>query len=255
MIATWVMILGLVLARVGGFVAFLPLFGGHTVPRRVKAGLAVALTGFWFGGLDPHALPTLAIQAGPAAWLAVTLAAIREAVLGAVLGYGFGLVLLPARVAGEFLTQQMGLSVVTALNPGAEATTGTVTQFFETLGILIFLGLDGHHLFLAALHATFTTWPVGGPGTPLPLVPVLNGVGRTQEWGLLLAAPLGVCLFLTSVLLAFMARAAPQLNIYSVGFTLQVGVALVATLLLLPEVGALLVGIFGRFGELVAEWL
>ena len=252
MIPGAVLVFGLVLARVGGFVAFMPLFGGHAVPRRVKAGVAVALAGFWFGAIDLTALPA---ASGPAAWLSVGLAAGREALLGAVLGYGFSLVLLPARVAGEFLTQQMGMSVVTVLNPAAESAAGTVTQFFEMIAALIFLGLDGHHLFLAALHATFAHWPVGGPGTPLPVLHVLHGVGRTQEWGLLLAAPLGVCLFVTTVLLAFMARAAPQLNIYSVGFTLQVGVALVALLVLLPEFGAVLVSIFGRFSELVVQWM
>lgn len=250
MIPTWILLFSLVLARVGGFVAFMPMFGGHNVPRRVKVGLTVALAGFWFGSLDFATVPEKNVSAF---WLPYALTVGREALLGVVLGYGFGLVMVPARVAGEFLTQQMGLSVATVLNPMAETGTGTVTQFFELLAILIFLGLDGHHVFLAAFHSTFALWPIGGAGTNLPVAHLLHGVAQTEEWGLLLAAPLGLCLFLTSVLLAFMARAAPQLNVYSVGFTVQILVALTATLVLLPEVGAVLVGIFGRFGEWVVN--
>lgn len=253
MILAAVLLFGLVLARVAAFVAFMPLFGGRNVPRSVKAGFATALAGFWVGSVDLGKLPVLSDPSLQAVWLPFGLTLLREAFLGALLGYGFGLVLVPARVAGEFLTQQMGLAVATVLNPTAETPNGSIAQFFEALAILLFLGLDGHHLFLAALHSTFTLYPIGGPGTPLPVLQVIQGTALAEQWGLLLAAPLGACLFLTSIVLALMARAAPQLNIHSVGFTMQVIVALIATFLLLPEMGALMTSIFGHFSTYLQQ--
>jgi len=66
-----------------------------------------------------------------------------------------------------------------------------------------------------------------------------------------LAAPVGVCLFLTSAVMALMARAVPQMNVWSLGFALRVTVGLGATMILLPQMGAVLVNIIGRFGDFV----
>ena len=62
--------------------------------------------------------------------------------------------------------------------------------------------------------------------------------GRGTRWACCWPGPLALCLFLLAIrtaCMAVMARAAPQLNIYSVGFTLQVLVVLFGGLFLLPE--------------------
>ncbi len=87
---------------------------------------------------------------------------------------------------------------------------------------------------LSVLHASFATFPLGGSNVP-HAAPMVNGLATAYEMGLLLAGPLAVCLFLLAVTLAVMARAAPQLNVYSVGFTLQSLVVLFGGLFLLPE--------------------
>ena len=83
---------------------------------------------------------------------------------------------------------------------------------------VLFFGLDGHHLFLAALHSTFLRIPLGGWSGTSAIGPMTAGLSSAQEWGLLLAAPIGAVLFLTTIVLAFMTRAAPQMNVFSVGF-------------------------------------
>src|SRR4029079_10845205 len=90
----------LVLARVSTFVATLPLFGGTYVPRLVKIGLAMALTCFWASCPETAHYDYWISSGAQVRWLAVGVALGREALLGAVLGFGFGLFLLPARVAG-----------------------------------------------------------------------------------------------------------------------------------------------------------
>ena len=67
------------------------------------------------------------------------------------------------------------------------------------------------------------------PGT------MINGLSSAQQMGLLISGPVALSLFLVSIALAMTARAAPQLNIHSIGFTLQVIVVLVGMLFLFPE--------------------
>src|SRR5258708_2533819 len=101
----------LVLGRVGTGVFMLPLFGGTNMPRLVKIGVALALAIFWIGAVGVPSDTALLQRLEAGAWPLLALALAREAILGALLGLAFGLFLLPARVAGEFIQQQMGLSL------------------------------------------------------------------------------------------------------------------------------------------------
>jgi flagellar biosynthetic protein FliR len=243
---------GLVLARVGTGVAVMPLLGGSSTPRLVKAGLALALTVFWFGSVALPDVRTLeGLARGPALTLVLVLG--REILLGALLGFAFNLFLVPARVAGEFISQEIGLPLATVLGPAADTQAGSITLLLETLSSLLFLGLDLHHVFLAALHASFARYPLGGAPHAFPVAPLVDGVAAAQEMGLLLAAPLAAALFLVTIVLALLTRAAPQLNIYSIGFGLQAGVALLAGLVLMPDMLAFFLVIFGRLGEYVGR--
>jgi flagellar biosynthetic protein FliR len=254
-IESWVVSFSLIVARVGTFVAILPLFGSRQAPGLVKVGLALGLASLWFGALGTA--PAVEFPHGSATtlWLAYPIALGREAIIGAVLGYGFSLFLLPARIAGEFIGQEMGLALASLTDPSAESSATLLGQLFEIIGALVFFGLDGHHVWLAALHATFARWPIGSSISPLPVAPLVSGLTQAHEWGLLVAAPLAACLFVTSVLLALMARAAPQLNLLSVGFTLRLGVGLVAAVVFLPDLVAALGGVFGRLSELVYRFV
>jgi flagellar biosynthetic protein FliR len=248
-----VVLFSLVLARVGAFVAVLPLFGGTNVPRLVKAGLAFALATLWFGNAIPGPPEELLNRPVETSYLAYGVAVGRETALGALLGYAFGLFQVPARVCGEFLTEELGLSFGAFLDPTGTGNVSALTQILDALGILLFLGLDGHHLFLAALDATFTRYPVGAA---LPIVPpqnLVSGASLTVQWGLAIAMPVALSLFVVTVVLAIMSRAAPQINLFTVGFPLRLLAGLLLLFLLLPNLLNSLVNALGRYGELLTR--
>jgi flagellar biosynthetic protein FliR len=243
----------LVLARVGTFVAIMPFFGGAGLPRSVKAGLTMALTLFWYGSLDKVPAVDLTNKTVAAQWVVFLIVVGREALLGASLAFALGLFLAPIRVAGEYLGEEMGLIVSPFIDPASPNVAGAVTQMFEAIGVLVFLGIDGHHLFFAILNSTFHHLPVGQP-IHLPSVGlVVDSVASVQELGLLLIAPVGMCLFLTSIVLALMAKVAPQLNIFSVGFALRALVGLATLWLFAPNLIAGMIAIFGRISELLGR--
>lgn len=248
----WAVSFSLILARVGAFVAVQPIFGGRQVPRLVKVGLTFALAVFWFEDLAPTGdFDELRFKS--TTWLGYALAAARESVIGAMLGYGLMILLMPVRVAGEFIGQEMGLSLASVANPMSENSATLLGQLVESLAIAIFLGLDGHHAWLAALHGTFARWPIGGGFPSLPLVPLIGATGRAHEWGLLMALPLATCMFASSMLLALMARVAPQLNLMSVGFALRIGIGLLATMVFLPDLLGGICSVFEQFTLLLTR--
>ena len=102
----------LVLFRCAAFVAFLPPVAGKNIPHTIKIGLAVALTVVLaprFAGNT--ALELLASTGGDNGWLRIAWLAARETMLGVSLAWLFGLCLVPARIAGAWIAQEMGLTM------------------------------------------------------------------------------------------------------------------------------------------------
>lgn len=240
---------GLLLARLGAFAVAMPLFGTNT-PHLVRMGFVVALAMFYISAAPPTVAPNPLGAQMEIETFRYVLAVTREGLIGAAMGFAFGLFLLPARIAGGFVTQQIGLNTVPELNLTSGESAGPITTAFETTAGLVFLLADGHHIVLSALHASFATFQLGGTTVP-EAGPMVTGLATAYEMGLLLAAPLGLCLFLLSVTLAVMARTAPQLNVYSVGFSLQVIVLLFGGLFLLPEMVLTLNAIVARVGGML----
>ena len=235
MIETVLLSFSLILARTGAFVAVLPLLGTVSTPRTVKVGLSVALAVLYFVLLGGSAAPEILTKDGPVSWLAFALVLMREALLGAFLGFAMSLVLLPVQIAGEYLGEEMGLAMAAQVDPTAGNPSVVITQIFQMLAGVLFFGLDGHHLFLAALHSTFLRIPLGGWSGTSAIGPMTAGLSSAQEWGLLLAAPIGAVLFLTTIVLAFMTRAAPQMNVFSLGFAVRIGLGLGGVFVLMPD--------------------
>lgn len=243
----------LVLVRVSVFVSILPLLGGQQTPRMVKVGLAVALTVLWsITFLDSAGSHAMVQHAEHLSWLRWALALTREALLGALFGFTFSLFLVPARIAGEFIAQEIGLSFAGEVSASSGATNGPLTVIFDLLATLLYLGLDLHHLCLSVLYSTFRLFPVG-QSFELPMTDVVGQTASAQEWGVVLAGPVLLCLFLATVVLALLNRAAPQINLYTVGFPLRMIVGLAALLLFLPQLLASLVAVFEQCSAMLAR--
>jgi flagellar biosynthetic protein FliR len=112
-----------------------------------------------------------------------------------------------------------------------------------TLAAVVFLLLDGHHLLIRALSASYETFPAGAPLRSDALgAAVLGDLGSALwETGVRAAAPLTGILLLINAVLGFLNRASPQISIFNVGFPLSIGAGLLAALLAAPaSVDALL---------------
>ncbi len=212
----------LVLARATAFFAVFPVFGGGGVPVRIKAGAGGVLALFLFGLVSPLAeMPTHA--------LGMALMMIREVILGLVLGSLVHFVFMGAQFAGQAIGVQMGLAIASIFDPSTGEQVGVSGRFYYLVAILLFLGLDLHHPFLAGFGSSFDLLPIGG--TQL-------AVAGFQHWAelsgqvLLLAVRMSLpvigALLLVDLALGFLSRLVPQMNIFLVGFPLKIGLGLAA---------------------------
>jgi flagellar biosynthetic protein FliR len=220
----------MILARVSAFIAFFPLFGQRQLPAMVKAGLATALTVFWFGTtpVSPYAgeqIPTL---------LAVMLIG-QEVGIGWLLATALGFLLLPARIAGTYIGQEIGLSMEPVTQSGAESTS-MMSSVFETFVVLLFFGLNLHHFLVLFLHLSLTQLAGKINMMNLPTEGLVRMIDSLAEYGFLILAPIGVVCMVMLIGLFFLSKAAPTMNLFSVGMPLRVGLGLGCVIIFMPVV-------------------
>ncbi|MBL8861960.1 MAG: flagellar biosynthetic protein FliR [Planctomycetes bacterium] len=229
---------GLYGARCGALIVGAPLFGAPTGFMTWRAAfISLVAVGLYAAQGTP-----LATQPGP---LEYALLMLREVALGLVLSFALHGALLAVRAAGELITQEIGLGYAGLVDPMSGSSTSSVTLLHE---IFFYLGLfltDGHHALLRALAVSFEGLPVGdvsfARGAADAAVALL---GPMLAAGIAFAAPILGLLFSTSMLVALLGRAVPQLNVLEIGFTLRTTIGLLALFLFAPAMAPALNGIY-----------
>ena len=221
----------LVLCRVSAFVGFFPLFSYRQLPVLVKAGLALGLTAFWYGTIPEHALVG---QNVPLLLQALMIA--QEIGIGLLLAMALGLLLVPAKIAGAYVGQEIGLSLASISDPGSPDQSTLVTKVFEAIAVILFFVLNLHHFLVLLLHLSMNQLANRISLLDLPTEGLVQLVDMLPKYGLQILAPLGIVMLLLTVALAFLNKAAPTLNLFSVGMPLRSGLGLFCLFLFMPAI-------------------
>ncbi len=241
----WIAVFVLIVSRVGMFVSTFPLFSSTNIPRSVKAALVVSLSSMWMWDFAGDASQFAAVPVQITA-VGYGLAVAREAVIGGMFGFALGLFFLPAQVAGAYLGQEMGFSMAGITDPTTQVRSNVLADVVNSLAMLVFFASDFHHLAIGTLYASFGAMPLGGPLELMQMSVFSAGMSEAHRWGLELAAPVGIGLLLTTVVLAVLMKISPQLNLFSIGTPLRLIIGLLTFFLLLPDFVRLMQHIFYR---------
>jgi flagellar biosynthetic protein FliR len=211
----------LILTRVSVFIGFFPLFSRRQLPSRVKIGLSMALSFFWLGETDPGFSAEALLDAGP---LLFVFYVAKEVGIGILLSILLGLFLWPSRVAGAYIGQELGLSLASISDPGSQDSSTLITRLFEAFTVLIFFSINLHHFVIMVVHFSFDDALLQLGLVDLPYEALVTAMNRTNDYGLLIVAPLMILLMLITLVLGFLNRAAPAMNLFSVGMSIRVGI-------------------------------
>jgi flagellar biosynthetic protein FliR len=224
--------------RIGGFIMAAPVIGTRAVPLRVRMMLALALTGI----LAPVVAPAAIVD--PMAAEGV-LTGVHQLVIGASIGLVLRLAFVVFEFAGQLVAQQMGLGFAALVDPQTGAQVPVLAHLYTILATLLFFAIDAHLVLLELLADSFRLLPVGPTGL------TAAGAGVVIEWSaelfgsaLLFALPIVVALLAINLALGVMARAAPQLNIFAIGFPVMILVGVVLVSFTLDSIMGASVGIF-----------
>lgn len=200
--------------RIGGFVLAAPIASESTIPRRVKIVLILVLA-FLLAPLAP--VPQeLSIFSGGG-----VLTAAQEILIGVAIGLVMQLAFDALAFAGQTISMTMGLGFATLVDPQRGANVTVIGQLFMFMGTLTYLAINGHLVLLGALANSFQSLPIGAPNFDKGfLLSVAIWGARIFETGLLVALPAVIALVVVNMALGVITRAAPQLNLFGIGFTI-----------------------------------
>ncbi len=213
-----IFLFALVLCRIAGLFAALPVFGGRRLPTRIKIVTVVAIT--------IVCLPVLHIVPPPVPKDAFSLGllVVQEMMIGLTLAFITQIIFAAVELSGQIIGLQMGFSIASVIDPTMGNQMQIMSVMQTLLATLFFLSLNIHHFFISAIIDSFSVIPLGGWKMSEALLHFL--VKSTSDifiLGVRLAAPVMVTLLLTSVVLGIMARAFPQMNVFMVSFPLNIG--------------------------------
>ncbi len=233
--------LALILARMSGFVAVLPVFASRSIPIRVRAGVALVLSVFLALVLPRPAL-------GPMPWVTAALVVVGEIGIGAGLGLAAALVFMAVNQAGAVMRQQMGLSVAQEIDPTTGERSQPVALLMEMAFTILFLMAGGLELMVRLAVRSYDVMPIATWPDPAELAAGVVEAGALMLlFALKLAAPMVAAFLVLAVVLAILARALPEMNILLASLPLRVGLGLFMAAAIMPSLGA--------FTETLADWM
>jgi len=205
----------LILFRVAGMMIFAPLLGSVQIPRRVRGLIAVVLAAAMAPGITPQ------VQLPPTAGeLAVAIGG--EIVFGLAMGLILSMIFVAAQWAGQIIGQQMGLNLGETFDPQFGAHGSMIGDLYYFLALVIFISIDGHRAMIRGVYDSFNVLPLLSVGMTQPLLVMLVGLFQAATMlAMQLAAPLLVTMLIVDLILGFIGKTVPQLNILSAGISLR----------------------------------
>ena len=235
MIEAWIVSFALLLARTTAFWFVVPVFGGRQSPHTVKIGLSFALCFFWLSGCSTPPAAAMTMVSSDLGVIVLAIATVREVLIGLCLGLAFEVFVIPAKIAGTYLAQELGLNLAAMADPTSTGSSDVMANITQAMAILMCLSFNLHHLMVMALDRAMTCLPVGGSLPNAVFQLEAAGMIATVSQGLQIIAPLAVALLVVLAGLFILARAVPSFNLFSVGLSVRLLAGLGLIMLLLPQ--------------------
>jgi flagellar biosynthesis protein FliR len=230
-ILTYIPFFLLVFIRFISFYMTAPILMDRKIPAMFKIGFAFFTSVLAIGTLQPD--QTLMIDSS------FIFLVLKEILIGISLGFFTSLLLYAVQLAGSLVDLQSGFAMAMMFDPQTGVQEPLTGRYYYYLAIIFFLSMDGHHLLIRGVLASFEWVPVLSvipPGTSESFVVLALEMTKKMFWiAFLIAAPLVGTLFLVDVALGILSKSVPQMNLFVVGIPIKMVVHFIMLYVTLPS--------------------
>ena len=223
----WLAALIFPLTRILAMIASSPILGNKQVPARVKIGLSVLLAII----IAPTISEMPPVSIGSPQGLLII---IQQIIIGVAMGFTMRLIFTAVEMAGELSGLQMGLGFASFYDPVNASYTPIIAQWMGVIATLAFLALNGHLYMISTLSESFQTLPIGSMMSYKEFYGVVSWGGSIFAYALQISLPMLAALLITNIALGILTRAAPQLNLFAVGFPITLAIGFFVLVLSMP---------------------
>jgi len=230
-----------VLFRIASLLMTMPVLGTQLLPVRVRLYFALALTLL----IAPQVGEVPLLDAlSLSTWIVIG----EQILIGAAMGFSLQLLFQIHVLAGQIIAMQMGLGFASMNDPSTGISVAVVAQVFTMLVTLLFLAMNGHLVVLEVLAESFTTLPIGESLGRMDFQALVLRFSWVMAAAILIGLPAITALLIVNISFGVMMRAAPQLNIFSIGFPLTLVFGLFIMWVMMGNV-------LGQYQELASDAL
>lgn len=216
----WLLAFLLAFARSLAWLVVVPPFSNRrTLPTPALIGTAA--------GLGILSVPLVARGPLPTGTAGLIGAVVLQIITGVALGLVVQILLSVVSAAGSFVDLFGGINLPPSMDPLSQNQIPLIGQFYEQVAIAVLFVSNGYLLLIRGFELSFEA-----PGL------TLSSSGRVASIfaadlatffvaALEIAAPIIIVLFTTQIGLAMLAKAAPQVNVWLLGFPIQALMSLV----------------------------
>jgi len=211
-----------IIIRVGPIIFMMPVLSSQSVPPQAKALITLMIS-----------LVLLPVVPVTAADLPVTVTGIavfmaKEIAFIAILSLFANFIFAAIETAGQMVAMQMGFAMAGVMDPQQGNQVAIIGFFWHMIAVLLFLSVNGHHLFFRTLVETFT-WvhPGGFSLSQASYEGIIQGFGHMFVLAIKLIAPVGTVLFLTDVAMGILAKVSPQIPVMLVAMPLKIAIGFI----------------------------
>lgn len=232
----------LIQIRISAFFVSTPLFNWRAVPIRSKLIISLLLSIF-FSAITPCRLTSEGMK-----FVEVLLLISNEFLYGLAMGFVVYFIFSIVRVAGHIIEQQMGLTMANTIDPFTGEQGKPLGMLLEVFFILLLFATESHHLLLQVLGRSFEAFEPGRiPQAAVLFESVFKSSTALLMLALQMAAPILAAFLVLMVVLAFMARVAPEANILFLSMPLRVGAGMLMVAVFVPSLS--------NFIKVFATWI
>ena len=234
----------LIFARVFAMLSVSPLFSSGSLPGIARVALCFLTALLVLPGINRAEITSLTSEA------AVPIAAtadlglkylfllIGESLIGIIQGFFLQIITATVQTAGQFFSTQMGFGASAVFDPLAQEEVPLMGQFFNLGSMLVFLLIAGFQkLFFTGVIVSFQAVRAADlvRARESFMAVFAGGLSVLFRQALSMAFPIFGTLFIVSITMGLLAKAAPQMNLLILGFPLAIMAAFGVLFLILPS--------------------
>ncbi len=209
----------LISLRITGFMFTVPILSSVIFPVRIKV-IFILLLSYILGDTIPF------VNLLNSSWSFIVLVGVFEILIGMFLGVSVYFIFLAIQIAGVFIDNEFGTSLMNILDPTTNESLTIISQIYVLLFSLFFVTMDGINILLLSLKDTYNFISIGQL-TTINLQAIFSIFYAMFSKAFVLASPIIISAFLTMVLLGIASRIVPELNVFMTSFPLKIIVGMI----------------------------